>query len=189
MVVEERQTGVREEGTTVVETPTEVETPVISAPQDPPITAIDAGIPPSMLQDIRSISVPHDTDSSPGNSIDVPPSTVSSPTLSISTMSDWTPMELGEEPREGQVQTAARHDTFYFGDGNVEITCEDTLFRIHSTIVSFSSPKLRDILSQHALPAASVPEECPRIIFSDSANDFSILLKMIYTPGFVTSNP
>ncbi|KAF9644393.1 hypothetical protein BDM02DRAFT_3263577 [Thelephora ganbajun] len=69
-------------------------------------------------------------------------------------------------------------------DGNVEIVCGDTVFRVHSTIVSFSSPNLRDILSQPALLRAQAPEGPPRITIPDSPEDFGILLKMIYTPGF-----
>ena len=107
-----------------------------------------------------------------------PAGTVSSPTLSISTVSDLTPTELGEIE-----QTTARHDTFYFEDGNVEIMCGDTVFRIHSTVIGFSSPKLRDILSPSELLHAPIPEGRPRITISESAEDFEILLKMIYTPG------
>jgi len=97
-------------------------------------------------------------------------------------MSDLTPTELGEiEDDQGP---AAGHDTFYFEDGNVEIECGDTIFRVHSTIISFSSSELRGILSQSALLNGPTPEGRPRITISDSAEDFSTLLKMVYTPGF-----
>jgi len=104
-----------------------------------------------------------------------PAGTISSPTLSISTVSDLTPTELGE----GVEQTTARHDTFYFEDGNVEVVCGDTVFRVHSTVIAFSSPKLRDILSPSELLHAPIPEGPPRITISESAGDFEILLKMI----------
>jgi hypothetical protein len=109
---------------------------------------------------------------------------VSSPTLSISTISDFTPTELGEDVLEGSSELIPTpHETFYLEDGNVEIICGHTIFRIHSPIVSFSSPKLRDMLSQSAILNAPTPDECPRIVFNDSAEDFAVLLKMIYTPG------
>ena len=115
---------------------------------------------------------------------DAPISTTSSPTLSISTISDLTPTELGEDNvKDSDEPIFARHETFYLGDGNVEIMCGHTIFRIHSPIVSFSSPKLRDMLSQPTLLNAPTPEGCPRIVFDDSAEDFAVLLKMIYTPG------
>ena len=110
--------------------------------------------------------------------INVPAGIIPSPTLTISTVSDPTLTEFDGEIEE---RTLVRHDTFYFEDGNMEIVCGDTVFRVHSTIVSFSSPKLRDILTR------SVSLRGPRVTILESAEDFGILLKMIYTPGWVPS--
>ena len=156
----------------------EVQTPVAFVPQDLPTAAIGIEIPSSTLQDIESASGPDDTDSSSE-------ATLSSPALSISTVSDLTPTELGEI-EQGQEREAS-HDTFYFEDGNVEIVCGDSIFRVHSTVVSFSSSKLREILSQSALLSSPTPEGRPRITISDNADDFAMLLKMIYTPGWASS--
>jgi hypothetical protein len=101
--------------------------------------------------------------------------------FSFGVVSDLTPTELGDI-ENGQEETTSQ-DTFYFEDGNMEIACGDTIFRVHSTIVSFSSSKLREILSRPALLKAPTPEGCPRITVLDSAEDFTMLLKMIYTPG------
>ena len=157
-----------------VDPSTEVQTPVAFVPQDLPTAAIGIEIPSSILQEIECASALDDTDSSSQV-------TLSSPALSISTMSDLTPTELGEI-EQGQEQEAS-HDTFYFEDGNVEIVCGDSIFRVHSTVVSFSSSKLREILSQSALLSSPTPEGRPRITISDNAEDFAMLLKMIYTPG------
>ena len=152
----------------------EVQTPVAFVPQHLPTAAIGIEIPSSILQEIESASALDDTDSSSQV-------TLSSPALSISTMSDLTPTELGEI-EQGQEQEAS-HDTFYFEDGNVEIVCGDSVFRVHSSVISFSSSKLREILSQSALLSSPTPEGRPRITISDNAEDFAMLLKMIYTPG------
>ena len=126
----------------------------------------------------------HDAEPSSQTFTDVPVSSFSSPTFSISTVSDLTPTEL--EIGHSEEQATTRHDTFYFEDGNVEIVCGDTVFRVHSTTISFSSPKLRDILSPSSiLLNASMPEGCPRVAFTDNTEDFAVLLKMIYTPGWV----
>lgn len=110
--------------------------------------------------------------------------TAPSPTLSFSTTSDLTPTELGEDIGEGDgEQILTRHETFYLEDGNVEILCGHTIFRIHTSIVSFSSSRLRDMLSPSTLLNAPTPAGCPRVVASDSAEDFAILLKMISTPG------
>jgi len=169
--------GEEGEGVVAVGVTAEVETPIAFTSQDLPTAETDTGIPSSILQ---------------GNAwpssetfVNIPATVASSPTLSISTVSDLTPTELGEEIERSEEQMTPRHDTFYFEDGNVEIVCGDTVFRVHSTIISFSSPKLRDMLSPTALLNAPMPGGCPRLVFKDSAEDFAVLLKMIYTPGYV----
>ena len=176
---EECQEGV---DTVSAEVSAEIKTPVAFAPQHLPIAAIDIDISPSLSQNIESF-VFDDVDSLPEPFVSVATGTAS-PTLSISTISDLTPTELGEDIEHASEESeATHHDTFYFEDGNVEIICGDTIFRVHSPILSFSSPKLRDILSQRALLHAPTPGGCPRVTIANSADDFAILLKMIYTPG------
>jgi len=137
-------------------------------------------IPSSTLQDIEPPSTPRSVESLSETFVNVPAGTISSPTLSISTVPNLTPTGFGEEIEHGEI---ARHDTFYFEDGNVEIVCGSTLFRIHPAVISFSSSKPRDILSPSAILHAPTPEGRPRITISENAEDFGILLKMIYTPG------
>ncbi|KAF9783232.1 hypothetical protein BJ322DRAFT_142702 [Thelephora terrestris] len=168
---------------TDAEVSAEAETPVAFVPQNLPAATIDIEIPLSISQNIETSDF-DDVDTLPESFISVVTGATSSPTLSISTISDFTPTELGEDIEHVEEKAAARHDAFYFEDGNVEIICGSTVFRVHSTVVSFSSPKLRDILSQLTLRHAPTPGECPRVTISDSAEDFAVLLKMIYTPGF-----
>ncbi|KAF9646652.1 hypothetical protein BDM02DRAFT_2983215 [Thelephora ganbajun] len=170
--VETEEREREEEGEVAAEIFRGVETPVALAPQDLS-TTIDIGISSPIFQGIESFS---DT------STDDRTTTTSSPTLSISTVSDLTSTELDEDI--GEERIPAHHEMFYLEDGNVEIVCGHTIFRVHSPIVSFSSPNLRGILSPSTLLNAPTPEGCPRIVFEDSAEDFAVLLKMIYTPGF-----
>ena len=170
------ETGAGEGGT--VEAPAEIETPVAFIPRELPNATTDDDTPSSILHRVQLSSETF------ANS---PFTATSSPTMSISTMSDLTPTELGEDTQHGEgdsTTTPSRHHTFYFADGNMEIVCGGTLFRVHCTIISFSSPKLRDILSPSTLLDAPMPEGCPRIGFTDSAEDFAVLLEMIYTPGY-----
>jgi hypothetical protein len=173
-----------EEDGAAAEVPAEIETPVAFVPQDLPIAAIDVDIPSSILQAIELPSILRNTESFPEAYVGIQTGTPSSPTLSISTISDLTPSELDEDIGEGNgEQTFDHHESFYLEDGNVEIVCGHVLFRVHSPTISFSSPKLRDILSHSALLHAPMPEGCPRITVTDTAQDFAVLLKMIYTPG------
>jgi hypothetical protein len=186
---EERRDGAEtgEEDGAAAEVPVEVGTTVTFVPQDLPIATIDVNIPSFVMQVVEPPSIVHDVASFSDTTAEVPVSTSSSPTLSISTISDLTPTELDEDIREGSGEkTPARHETFYLEDGNVEIVCGHTLFRVHATTVSFSSQKLRDILSHSALLYAPMPEGRPRIAVTDTAEDFAVLLKMIYTPGLVS---
>ena len=169
-----------EEDTLAAEVPAEIETPIAFVPRDLPTAAADIDLPSSIL---------HGIESSSDTFVNIPDTILSSPALSISTVSDLTPTELGEEVEYSEdPETITRHDTFYFADGNVEIVCGGTVFRIHSTTISFSSPKLRDILSPSALLSAPTPGGYPRINLPDSAKDFAILLKLIHTPGLVASS-
>ena len=155
----------------------EIETPIAFNPQDLPTMETDGGILPSIVQG--------DEWSSSEAFANISDTAVTSPTLSISTVSDLTPTELGEEIERSDEQTPTRHETFYFEDGNVEILCGDTIFRVHSTVISFSSPKLREMLSPTTLLDAPTPEGCPRVVFEDSAEDFAVMMRVICIPGFV----
>ena len=162
----------------------EVNTPVALAPQNPPTAHDGIDATPSVSCGVVSPSILHDVEYPPETFANIPAAAVSSPTLSISTVSDLTPTELGEDIEDGMSErTLTRHDTFYFEDGSVEVVCGHTIFRVHSTTISFSSPKLRDILSPSTLLHAPTTEGCPRVTVEDTAQDFAVLLKMIYTPG------
>ena len=176
--------GEGEGNVVAAEAPADIETPTAFTSQDLPIP-IDDGIARSVLHIIDYPSVLRDVEPPSDASTNGPTTTASSPTLSISTISDLTSTELDDDTGEGDGGITTRHETFYLEDGNVEVVCGHTMFRIHSPIVSFSSQKLRDMLSISTLLNAPMPEGCPRVIFKDSAEDFAVRLKMIYTPGCV----
>ena len=120
-----------------------------------------------------------------------------SPSISIVTLSDFTTADTTDDdfpvdPTATDTSddelpidptAVAQHETFYLEDGNVEVLCGNTLFRVHTTILSFHSPTLRRMLAQTNLVTAESPNGCPRILSSDTAKDFATLLKMIYFPG------
>jgi len=172
---------------TTAEIPTgEVDTPVAFVPENLPAAATDTNVPSSILRSMAPPSILQDIEYPTETFFDIPATAVSSPTLSISTVSDLAPTEFGDDTGEGSDERIpTRHETFYLEDGNIEIACGHTIFRVHSPIVSFSSPSLRDMLSPSTLLNAPVPGGCPRIVFKDSAEDFAVLLKMIYTPGYI----
>jgi len=89
-----------------------------------------------------------------------------------------TPHEPTPEP-----EAITPHDMFYLDDGSVEVVCSKTLFRVHTSTLSFHSPVLRQMFSPPNLAAAESPNGCPRVASSDTPTDFATLLKAVYIPG------
>ena len=141
------------------------------------------------------INIP-ETDTIPASLIT---SVAQSPSISISTLSDFTIADVSDDESptgptfadtsdaEAFVDPTAvvPHDTFYLEDGNVEVLCGNSLFRVTVSTLSFHSPALRRMFAQANLASAESPNGCPRIQSSDTSKDFTTLLKMIYLPGFV----
>ena len=119
---------------------------------------------------------PHPPGESPKSS--VPPS----PSASITALSDFTIPDSPDDEPVLEPETITHHDTFYLDDGSVEVLCAKTLFRVHTSTLSFHSPVLRQIFSPANLTSAESPNGCPRIVSSDTPNDFVTLLKVIYLP-------
>ena len=127
----------------------------------------------------------------------VPPAS-QSPSISITTLSDFTTADISDDepPVDHEISDtsddelpinptdAAPHGTFYLDDGNVEVQCGHTLFRVHTSVLSLHSPVLRRMFTQTSLATAETPNGCPRISSSDTAKDFATLFKTIYLPGF-----
>jgi hypothetical protein len=109
-----------------------------------------------------------------------------SPSISIttSTLSDLTVADASDDELPLNSAIITPHDTFYLEDGNVEVLCGNTLFRIHTSVVSFHSSVLGKMFAKANLPDAESPNGCPRIPSSDTVTDFTTLLKVIYLPVY-----
>ena len=110
-----------------------------------------------------------------------------SPSISITTVSDFTAADASDTELSIDSTAVRHHDTFYLEDGNVEVLCGSTLFRIHTSVLSFHSPSLRRVFSRTSLACAESPNGCPRILSSDTTVDFTTLLKIVYLPGYGVS--
>ena len=116
-----------------------------------------------------------------------PPAT-HSPSISITTLSDFEVADILDDEIPTDPTTVTPHDTLNFEDGNVEVLCGNTLFRVHTSILSLHSPALRQMFAQASLVTAESPNGCPRIPSFDKATDFAMLLKTVYLPGYVRSS-
>jgi len=127
-------------------------------------------------------------------------SVIHSPSISIATLSDFTIADVSDDESPIGPTFASGsdddplidptavvpHETFYLKDGNVEVLCGNSLFRVHSTILSFHSPTLHQMFAESNLVTAESPDGCPRILASDLATDFVTLLNIVYLPEYVT---
>ena len=109
-----------------------------------------------------------------------------SPSISIATLSDFTIADTSDDEPPLDPTAIHSHDTFYLEDGNVEVLCDDILFRVHASALSFHSPMLGQLFAKANLATAESPNGCPRIPSSDSATDFATLLKIVYLPVYAT---
>ena len=109
-----------------------------------------------------------------------------SPSITVSTLSDLTIPDNSDDESPIDPAAITHHDTFYLADGNVEVLCGNTLFRVHTSILSFHSPALRHMFDLTSLSSAESPNGCPRISSPDTATDFATLLKIVYLPECVT---
>ena len=110
---------------------------------------------------------------------------IQSPSISDASLSDFTIVDASGDELPIDPVTATPHSTFHFEDGNVEVLCEHTLFRVHTSILSLHSPALRQMFTRANLAAAESPNGCPRILSSDTTSDFVTLLKVAYLPGYI----
>jgi len=109
-----------------------------------------------------------------------------SPSISITSLSDFTVADTSDDESPIDPTAITTHDTFYLEDGNAEVLCGNTLFRVHAGALLFHSPVLSQMFAKSNLAAAESPNGCPRILSSDTATDFATLLKVIYLPAYAT---
>ena len=105
-----------------------------------------------------------------------------SPSTSITALSDFTIADSLDDEPVLEPETITPHDAFYLEDGSVEVVCGKTLFRVHTSALSFHSPVLRQMFSPANLTTVESPNGCPRVVSSDTPTDFATLLKVVYLP-------
>ena len=149
--------------------------------KDPTATPTSLGLPNREFESLslRLESSNSETDTSPASPI------TRSPSPGIVTLSDFTVTDISDDEFSIGPMAVAPHETFYLEDGNAEVLCKNTLFRVHASSMSFHSPTLRRMFAQTSLAKVESPNGCPRLLSSDTPKDFATLLKIVYLPGFV----
>ncbi|PIL26653.1 hypothetical protein GSI_11278 [Ganoderma sinense ZZ0214-1] len=71
----------------------------------------------------------------------------------------------------------------WFDDGSVVLVAEQTAFRVRSSLLSRHSPDLKKVFAVPRTSEAEGPSGCPLFHLSDTAEDLSYLLELIYVDG------
>jgi hypothetical protein len=160
--------------------------PTSTCREDPGATALGL---PSTDPEAQDIQPPPPESATASEAETTPSRATQSPSISIATLSDITIASASDDESISGPTVITPHNTLYLEDGNIEVLCGTTVFRIHTGVLYFHSPTLRQIFTQGILTTRESPNGCPRISSADTAGDFATLLKVIYLPGYVLFPP
>ncbi|EMD36706.1 hypothetical protein CERSUDRAFT_123789 [Gelatoporia subvermispora B] len=80
-------------------------------------------------------------------------------------------------PDEEDVKVFTNHPTLYFDDGNLILSCGNTLFRVHRSIIAKHSPVIRQTLDNTQLHTL---RGCQHLPLGDNPVDIEALLSVLY---------
>lgn len=83
------------------------------------------------------------------------------------------------------LRSLTRHQEFWFYDGSIVLSVQETLFRVHQTILSTHSDIFADLFTVPQPDGEYMIEGCHVVILHDDAKDFEDLLRAVYLPKFV----
>ncbi|KAF9062872.1 hypothetical protein BDP27DRAFT_1233012 [Rhodocollybia butyracea] len=89
------------------------------------------------------------------------------------------------------MELATKDSKFWFYDGSIVLWVEDTLFRVHQTVLSNSSEVFSTLFSlpQPDDDAQNLMDGCPIVQLHDCAQDFQDLLNALYFPSHFDDFP
>jgi len=145
-----------------------------------------ASLPHSYSPDLEPQPPPLESVTTPEiDTIPVSPVT-QSPSIYITTLSDSTITDSSDDESSIDPTAVITHDAFYLEDGNAEVLCDDTLFRVRTSVLLLHYPVLSRMLAKANLAIAESPNCCPRILFSDTTTDCATFLKDVYLTVYTT---
>ncbi|KAF5329150.1 hypothetical protein D9611_013173 [Ephemerocybe angulata] len=82
-----------------------------------------------------------------------------------------------------------RHERFWFHDGSVILHVENTLFRVHQTILANHSEIFAGLFEVPQPAGEMMLEGCHIVVLHDNEKDFEDLLHAVYDPSYFDSIP
>ena len=90
-------------------------------------------------------------------------------------------MDDGDIPAQ---ELGPRHPELWFADGSIVLAAHGTMLKVHSGVLSWNSPVLRDLLDGLSADAATERYEgCPVLRVEDSGEDLAKLVRILYDGG------
>lgn len=86
-----------------------------------------------------------------------------------------------------QAATSIRHHKFWLYDGSIVLHVQNTLFRVHQTILANHSEVFADLFTVPQPDGERTIDGCPVVDLFDDEKNFVDLLNAVYTPECVTS--
>jgi len=83
---------------------------------------------------------------------------------------------------QGSPDHAIRHDSLWFDDGSVVLSVEQTLFRVHHSVIRVQSEIFANLFRIPQPNGETTIEGCAVICLPDKAADVADLLKAFYKP-------
>ena len=92
------------------------------------------------------------------------------------------PSEDEFEPLRDVNPLPVQSEDLWFEDGSVILQAEETLFRVHRTILARVSPVLNEVVNAPRHPNEETLDGCPIIHLSDKGEDVHHFLAVLYSP-------
>jgi hypothetical protein len=89
------------------------------------------------------------------------------------------PQKASERNSDGDQRTRSQ---YWFEDGNIVLQAENTLFRVHRSILSRHSQIFKDTFAMPQAPSQENEsiEGCPVVPLSDTAEDLGNIISLLY---------
>jgi len=87
-----------------------------------------------------------------------------------------------KRPRRNSNEDQRTRSKYWFEDGNVVLQAENTLFRVHQSILSRHSEIFKDTFAMPQDPSQENEnvDNCPVIPLADSAEDLGNIISLLY---------
>ncbi|KAF9529372.1 hypothetical protein CPB83DRAFT_852555 [Crepidotus variabilis] len=90
--------------------------------------------------------------------------------------------EMSDDSSDSEESLPEHSSKFWLEDGNIVLQVEQTLFRVHGSMLARHSEVFKDMFSipQPSKPQGAMVENCPVIHLSDAAEDVEEILSIFY---------